>query len=237
LHLHPTNGQALFGRAKTLYQLGKIDASIKAFALAKRTAPEVGDTVSALLQADALQQRKKYAESLIAYNWALDLNSGSDPNVYSAKSDVLYKLKRYEEAISVCEQAIRLDPYNAVAYDHKGNTLEKLERYEEAISAYEQAIRLDPNNAITHYNKGQALLALHRYEEAIAAYDQAIHLDTNTDTYAYVQKGVSLIQLGRDEEAISAWDQGISYAPVDHANILKELKAAVLKRLNKQSGE
>jgi tetratricopeptide (TPR) repeat protein len=96
---------------------------------------------------------------------ALSLNLGTDANVYSAKSGILYKLKRYEKAIFASEQAVRLNPNNAVASDYKGAALRELKRYEEAISAYEQAIRLDPNNAIAHYNKSEVLLSLKRYEE------------------------------------------------------------------------
>ena len=63
-------------------------------------------------------------------------------------------LKRYEEAIAAYEQAIRLDPNYASAYNNKGTALNDLKRYEEAIAAYEQAIRLDPNYTFAYNNKG-----------------------------------------------------------------------------------
>jgi len=51
-------------------------------------------------------------------------------------------LKRYEEAITAFDQAIRLDPNNARAYSNKGISPNGLKRYEEAIAAFDQASRI-----------------------------------------------------------------------------------------------
>src|SRR6266699_4412979 len=82
----------------------------------------------------------------------------------------LYNLKRHEEMLAAYEQAIRLDPNDALAYHGKGAALRNLKRHEEALAAYEQAIRLDPNSAIAYYNKGLALNQLEHHEEAEQAY-------------------------------------------------------------------
>ena len=60
------------------------------------------------------------------------------------EGNALDNLKRYEEAIAAYDQAIRLNPNYAVAYNNKGLALHNLKRYEEAIAAYDQAIRLEP---------------------------------------------------------------------------------------------
>ncbi len=125
---------------------------------------------------------------------------------------VLYDLKSYEEALAAYEQAIRLDPNSAVAYNGKGIALCDLERYEEALAAYEQAIRLDPNNAVTYRNKGHVLYDLKSYEEALAVYVQAIRLDPNFAN-AYIGKGIVLYGLKRHEEALAAYEQAIRLDP------------------------
>jgi tetratricopeptide (TPR) repeat protein len=84
--------------------------------------------------------------------------------------------RRYAEALSAYEQAIRLDPKYALAYYGKGVALDKLKRYEEALSAYEQAIRLDPSYDIAYANKGDALKQLGRQTEAQQAYDKVRQL-------------------------------------------------------------
>src|SRR2546427_227242 len=80
---------------------------------------------------------------------------------------------RYEEAIKACEQAIRLNLNDVVAYSSKGSALYSLGCYKEAIEVYEQAVRLNPDDARTHNDKGDALNELGCYEEAIEAYEEA----------------------------------------------------------------
>jgi tetratricopeptide (TPR) repeat protein len=116
--------------------------------------------------------------------------------------------KRYQEALLAYEQAIQLDPNDAVLYNGKGLALSNLNRYGEALIAYEQAIRLNPNNADAYFNKGDALSGLERYEEALAAYEQAIRLDPN-NADAHNNKGYILSKLERYEEALTACEQAI----------------------------
>jgi len=119
---------------------------------------------------------------------------------------ILMNLRRYEEALAAYEQAIRLDPNFARAYNGKGLTLNSLKRYEEAIAAFEQAIRLDPNNAEAYNFKGIALNSLKRYEEALAALEQAIRLDPN-NALVYSFKGLTLYDLKRNQEAEQAFEK------------------------------
>ncbi len=95
------------------------------------------------------------------------------------EGSALYDLKRYEEALAAYEQAIRLDPNVAVAYNNKGNILYDLKRYKEALAAYEQAIRLDPNYAYAYHGKGLALDKLRRSKEAQQCYEKARQLGYN----------------------------------------------------------
>ena len=55
----------------------------------------------------------------------------------------LSELKRYEEALAAYEQAIRLDPNFAYAYENKGDVLRDLKRFKEAEQAFEKARQLE----------------------------------------------------------------------------------------------
>ena len=124
----------------------------------------------------------------------------------------LIDLKQYEEALTAAEQAIRLDPNYAPAYNNKGGTLVNLKRFEEALAACDQAIRLDPNFALAYNNKGLAFYGLQRYEEAITAFDQAIRLDPDFAP-AYNNKGTALWTLKRFKVALDAYEQAIHLNP------------------------
>ncbi|HYT28427.1 MAG TPA: tetratricopeptide repeat protein [Ktedonobacteraceae bacterium] len=142
----------------------------------------------------------------------------------------LSDLKRYEEALAAYEQAIRLDPDDATAYNNKSAALIKLKRYEEALIALEQAIRLDPKNAVGYTEKGAALDQLGRYEEALIALVQAVQLDPN-NTLAHKRRGAVLNKLGRYEEALAAYEQAIRLDPDDVTAYTD--KAAVLNKLKR----
>ncbi|MFA5347581.1 MAG: tetratricopeptide repeat protein [Methanoregula sp.] len=55
------------------------------------------------------------------------------------KGLILSQLKRFEEALSAYDEAIRLDPDYAPVWSDKGFTLRQLNRFEEALSAYDAA--------------------------------------------------------------------------------------------------
>ncbi len=48
------------------------------------------------------------------------------------------------EALAHCDQAIRIDPRCAEAYDGKGTALYVLRRFEEALASYDTAVALRP---------------------------------------------------------------------------------------------
>ncbi len=134
------------------------------------------------------------------------------PVVPKKAGSIYLNTKRYQKALLAFEQAIQLDPNDAVLYNGKGLALSNLNRYGEALLAYEQAIRLNPNNADAYFNKGNILDELKRYEEALAAYEQAIRLNPN-NADAYFNKGNILDELERYEEALAAYEQAIRRDP------------------------
>ena len=106
-----------------LYWLGNIDASIEAFTLAEQTAPAARDISSSLLQAEALKQRERYAESLAIYNRALNLDP-SNASIYAERAMVLIKQKAYEQALITLEHARKLEPDRAEYYTpSRGSTV------------------------------------------------------------------------------------------------------------------
>jgi len=138
----------------------------------------------------------------------------------------LNKRGRHNEALAACEQALRSDPKDAVAYVNKGWALIKLGRPQEALSACEQAINLHPYNidirAAAYSNTGWAVNALGQHEEAFDASEQAIHLHpsgVDVQATAYVNKSWALNALGRRREAFDASEQAIHLHPND-VNIL-----------------
>jgi tetratricopeptide (TPR) repeat protein len=70
---------------------------------------------------------------------------------------VEYELKKdFEHAIADHDQAIKVDPKNAVAYMNRGNTDIAKQDYTRAIADYDQAVKLNPKYAEAFFNRGMA---------------------------------------------------------------------------------
>src|SRR5574340_1654804 len=84
---------------------------------------------------------------------------------------------RREDALSIYEDALKLNPEYAPALAGKGKTHSQLYQYEEALKAFEQAIQVAPDDAEIYsyyHGKAYALRELQRYDESLQAYDAAI---------------------------------------------------------------
>ena len=128
--------------------------------------------------------------------------------------NVLYEQGRYDEALTAFEEAIRLDPKDALPWNGKGNVLKEQDRYDEALKAYEEAIRLDPKDAAPLNGKGNVLYEQGRYDEALKAYEEAIRLAPK-NKHPLNGKGCVLYKKGRYDEALESFEEAIQLDPKD----------------------
>ena len=83
-----------------------------------------------------------------------------------------------DRAIADYNEAIRLDPKDATAYNNRGYRLSANKGdNDRAIADYDEAIRLDPKYAMAFLGRGIAYRAKGDLDRAIADYSEAIRLD------------------------------------------------------------
>ncbi|MDE0325493.1 MAG: tetratricopeptide repeat protein, partial [Candidatus Poribacteria bacterium] len=63
------------------------------------------------------------------------------------------------------DEAIRINPDDAIAYHNRGLAKSKLGHLEGAISDYNEALRIDPNNAKARANREDAQRELREREK------------------------------------------------------------------------
>jgi tetratricopeptide (TPR) repeat protein len=97
----------------------------------------------------------------------------------------------HDRAIADSNEAIRLDPKNAIAYGTRGEAYSRMGDYDHALSDFAHAIRLDPKNAVTYSTRGEAYEANNDPDHAIADFDQALKLDPSL---ADAQRGRERVQ-------------------------------------------
>jgi len=94
-----------------------------------------------------------------------------------------------EEAISVYQKLLRLDPEHAAAHINLGTLYYNQSEYELAEKHYRKAIVCDPRYALAYFDLGNVLDETRRLPEAIAAYKAALQL---VPTYADAHYNLAL---------------------------------------------
>jgi tetratricopeptide (TPR) repeat protein len=110
------------------------------------------------------------------------------------------ELKKYDEAIADFNEAIRLDPNNAMAYRNRGATHGRKGELEQALTDLGEAIRLDPNDPLAPYDRGVVYYKKGEYDLAIADLGEAIRLKPN-DAKAYWARGRAFAKKGDADQS------------------------------------
>ena len=117
-----------------------------------------------------------------------------------ASCDSPFELRQAEGQMAICDEAIRLNPKDAVGYFNRGDAYHSLNKMKQAIDNYDEAIRLDPQFADAYHNRGTTYRNLGQLERAIEDYNHAIRLNPK-DAVVYFNRGSTNKLHGKKGEA------------------------------------
>ena len=106
---------------------------------------------------------------------AIDLNP-KYASTYNFYSIALAILERYEEAITLIQKALELDPLSPGINSIAGWVFYFARQYDRAIEQGRRTVSLDPSFAGGHHRLGMAFLQQGMHEEAVASFEEAINL-------------------------------------------------------------
>ncbi len=124
----------------------------------------------------------------------------------------LFEEGKFEEAVSNCNEAIRMNPYSIYAFDNRGGAYFKLGQYQLAIEDFNAAIHLKSDYAYAYNKRGASYSELGQYQRAIEDYNEAIRLKPDY-AKAYYNRGDAYIKLGQHQHALEDYDKAIIYKP------------------------
>ncbi len=101
----------------------------------------------------------------------------------------------YQKAVEFYNEAIRLNPQDAMAYNNRGWAYNELGQHERALRDFDEAIRLSPDDANAYFNRAYAHAELGQHTQAIEDLNEAIILDPEF-AVAYHNRGVAYENLG-----------------------------------------
>ena len=138
-------------------------------------------------------------------------------------------LGRPEEALTVADQALAMDPDMHDAWLHRATALAGLSRHAEALTSFERALSIDSGQSEVWSRQAQTLLALNRHDDAFASYERALTLNP-ASSEIWSRYGEALRESMRLAEAAQAFEQAIAHGgdPELHGYLLASVGGAAM---------
>ena len=138
---------------------------------------------------------------------SISTNSLETAKEYLIRGDSFSAAQDYAHAILDYDQAIRLNPEYAEAYNNRGYAYYWNGDATRAIADYSRAIKLRPNYPYAYNNRGAAYMASGHSDQAIGDFDYALKLQPDF-SQAYINRGNAYLRLGRFDLAFADFRQG-----------------------------
>lgn len=122
------------------------------------------------------------------------------------------ELGRYEEAIKVLKQAVRVIPDDRDSWWWLADSYKELGETENAIKAYKQCVRITPDNTSALFLLGCNQEKLGRHKESAETFKQLIKVEPD-DASNHRFLGLAYHNLERYQEAIEAYKKGMTIDP------------------------
>ena len=215
---HPDNGEAQLKLARLYKELGEIENSAGAYALAAEHLDGKDQAEAYAGLTEAFVNLGKYQEAAIAAPKAIAADpSRTDAHVYLAMS--LAKTGQYAAAAEAAETAIGLAPDNPMAQASLGVARLGTGDMAGAEDAFNKALALDASLAEAHAGMADIMLSKQDYDGAVAAATKAIELNSKL-TRAYAVRGIANNARGETELAYSDLAMAVTVDPNDFASQL-----------------
>jgi tetratricopeptide (TPR) repeat protein len=168
------------------------------------------EAVAAFRRTEALARRLPDPETVLNATFAFSYGAACE------------RLGRFDEAVTLLEQAIAMDPDHAEALNYLAYMwAERAVRLDEALALVEHALELEPDNGAFVDTLGWIYFQMRRFPEALEALARAHDLMPEDPT-VLDHLGDAYAELDRFEEAIAAWTLSLDRAP-DNEGVRRKL--------------
>ncbi|MGD1911776.1 MAG: trypsin-like peptidase domain-containing protein [Rivularia sp. (in: cyanobacteria)] len=150
-----------------------------------------------------LEQPEK---ALIEIEKAIQLQP-ENPNLYNEKYAVLTDLKRYKEAETAINKAIKLAP-RADFYNNRGTVYYDQKKWELALDDYNKAIQINPNYALAYNNRGFLYKEQKKWNLALVDYNKGIQINPK-DALVYNNRGILYYEQKKWNLALDDYNKAI----------------------------
>jgi tetratricopeptide (TPR) repeat protein len=167
-------------------------------------------------------------EQIAACTTLIDGGQESRTNLAAAHVNRGIALRRKgdsDKALADYDEAVRLQPDVATAFNGRGGIYNDRKEYDRAIAQFDEALRLRPGNPQFHNNRGNAWLGKRDFERALRDYEEAIRLDPKYVS-PYNGRGAVYLEQRQYDRAITEFDAVLRLVP-DHRNAILNRQRAI----------
>ena len=179
-------------------------------------AEQVPAHVASATPSDELQLLDHVAAINMAYATAqyaaADPVNPVDPAGWYMKSLALYRLGRFQEALTADDLGLHCSARDLQLWNMRGLILHALDRDSEALPCFDYAIALDPGSALAYNNQATIYLIQGDVLSATPRLEQATRLDPS-NAYGWSNFGYALYALQKPDLAFRAFERAISLSP------------------------
>lgn len=122
---------------------------------------------------------------------------------YVSQSLQLFNERKYSEAVTAAQAALKVDPKSALAYNNLAVSYQGLRQYDRAIEAAQAALRIDPSMQIARNN----LAAILREQQG------ALAIADPKTAEEWLSRSLALYQAQKFEECLTAARQAVALKP------------------------
>jgi superkiller protein 3 len=129
----------------------------------------------------------------------------------------LTEVGKYDTAISILEEGLKLIDYDPEIWNYLGVAHWKKGKLDKALEAFKKCLSLDKNYPIAFNNMGSVYLSKFLktkerdvFQQALYHFKKAIELDPNYAS-AYNGLGAAYMQTGNIEGAIYCWEKAVQF--------------------------
>ncbi|MGB3208718.1 MAG: tetratricopeptide repeat protein [Crinalium sp.] len=195
---------ALYWQSVALRELKQLDKALVAIDKAIKTQPQDANLYNEKWA--ILSDLKRYPEATAAITEAIQISPRA---VFYYNRGIVYAYqKQWQQAINDYNQAIKIDPQLAYAYNGRGTVYAYQKQWQQAINDYNQAIKIDPQLAYVYKNRGVVYHAQENFSAALSDYNKALSIDENFIA-AINPIGLIKYEMGETDTAIQQWQKSL----------------------------
>ncbi|MBN1207479.1 MAG: zinc-ribbon domain-containing protein [Myxococcaceae bacterium] len=206
----PSNHEALFYLAVVKAKRSEYTGAIEQMRLAVEKAPQRADYRFAL--GDIYRKDERFAEAIEEWKKTIELDP-KNADAYEALGRVYLETgAKVEEAISVLESALAVDPKRKRVLGAIGDAFFTAGRWDEAVRRYQKALKEAPELTYIYYKIGRAFSEREQHGRAIDWYKKAVAAEPQ-NAMAYYYLAFSYKDRLRKKEAVAAFRKYLELKP------------------------